>query len=373
MNAMKKTSVIAVSFAAIATVLMPSCGGNEGWSIKGTVNGGSGEKIALQGFNNNRWYTIDSLTVADNGSFKYVSATPAAYPDVFRLSLNGSSIYFPVDSIDAITLTAEASSFSSGYRIAGSASADRFMKVDSLINAAISAVGEEAAATDSLLKRRLTEIVLADDQLITAYYIINKRIADRPFFDPTLRRDRSVIGAVAQAFASKRPDDPRAQSLRDIFIQAKAEADPTTVSTTTIEVPESGLAADITAYDNKGVMHSLHEVASKGNVVLLSFTSYDLESSPAYNVILADLYKKYHDRGLEIFQISFDSDEVEWKQSAVNMPWITVWNSPADGTANLVNYNVGVLPLTYVIDRNGDLRTRVMDPTTLDSEVAKFI
>lgn len=368
-----KSTLLSASMPVMTALLVASCGGRQGWSVEGTVDGGAGQKIALQGFNNDRWYTIDSLSISDNGSFGYTSAAPAAYPEVLRLSLGDECIYFPVDSVDEIVVTANAASLTSGYRIAGSRSAALFMETDSLIRATIMSKGETDALTDSLLKRRLTEIVLADDDMITAYYIINKQISGHPLFDLSRRSDRAVIGAVAQGFASKRPDDPRTQTLRDIFIRAKLASDPESATQATIEVPETGLAADITAYDNRGTKHSLHEVASKGNVVLLSFTRYDLESSPAYNVILADLYKKYHDRGLEIFQIAFDPDEAEWKQSAVNMPWIAVWNSQSDGADNLVNYNVGALPMTFVIDRNGDLRSRIADPTKLEAEVTKFI
>lgn len=363
-----------ISLAALAALtILSGCSKSDGWYVEGTITDGAGKKIALQGFNNNNWYTIDSLSVADNGKFSYRSATPAPYPEVLRLSLDGHSIYFPIDSVSAIEISATADGFAGGYKISGTPSAARFMTVDSLIAATAAAKGEAAARTDSLLKRNLTEIILADNELITAYYIINKRVAGHPLFDPAVPSDLRVIGAVAQSFATNRPDDPRTSYLRDLFIKAKSKTSPSLVNTTTIEVPETGLGPDIKGYDNNGKEHSLHATAAKGGVVLLSFTDYGLESSPAYNVIMADLYKKYHDSGLEIFQVAFDPDETEWRRSASNMPWITIWNSPTDGSTSMVNYNVSVLPLTYVIDRNGDLRERITDPTKLDATVAKYL
>lgn len=368
---MSRKPIIASSLLAIA--VLSSCNDNKGWTVEGTVTGAEGRKIALQGFNNTYWYTIDSLPVDRSGSFSYRSATPSHYPEVYRLSLDGSDIYFPVDSVSRITIKADASAFSRNYSLSGTESARRFVKADSMIAAAIAAKGEKAAATDSLLKRNLTKLVINDNEMITAYYIINKRIAGRPLFDPASSRDLAVIGAVAQNFATNNPDDPRTAMLRNLYLSAKAVSRPGLVETQNIDVPESGLPSDIKSFDNKGVEHSLYETASKGNVVLLSFTAYDLDNSPAYNVILADLYKKYHDRGLEIFQVAFDADEAQWKQSAINLPWITVWNSPEDGSRAVINYNVNVLPLTYIIDRSGDLRIRITDPTTLDAEISKII
>lgn len=369
---MSRKSIIAASLASL--LAFTSCNNDKGWVVEGIVKGAEGQKIALQAFNNSYWYTIDSLDIASNGSFKYASATPAPYPEVYRLSLDGSDIYFPVDSVSKIQIKADASSFSTGYSLSGTESARRFAQADSMIVAVITAKGEQAAASDSLLKRNLTQLLLNDDKLITAYYIINKRIGGKAIFDPTDNRDLAVIGAVAQNFITNSPEDPRTALLRNIYISAKAAQTPASAtSTQTIQIAESGLPYDIRSFDNKGVEHSLFEAASKGNVVLLSFTSYNLENSPAYNLILANLYKKYHDKGLEIFQVAFDNDEAQWKQSAVNLPWITVWNSPEDGNLTMINYNVNVLPLTYIIDRSGAIDSRVTDPTTLDAELAKKI
>ncbi len=370
---MKLKSIIIASLTISASIL-GSCSGPKGWSVSGTIAGAAGQKVALQAFNNNNWYTIDSINISSGGNFEYDAASPSVYPEVLRLSLDGSNIYFPVDSVSHISVKADAASFSRGYTLEGSEAALRFAEIDAMIADAVASMGENAAATDSLLKRNLSQIILSSGEPIAAYYIINKRIAGRPLFDPANRRDLAVIGAVAQAFDANMPDDPRTVTLRNLFLSAKISANPERYeSPNTIEVTESGLTADIKAYDNKGAEHSLYDVASKGNIVLLSFTNYTLDASPAYNVILADLYKKYRDRGLEIYQLAFDSDEAEWKQSAVNLPWITVWNAPEDGSATLINYNVSVLPLTYIIGRDGVLRTRVTDPTTLDAEIAKII
>lgn len=368
-----KLKKLFVAPLAVALIAGSSCSDNKNWSVSGTIAGASGQKVALQAFNNNNWYTIDSILVSSDDSFEYRSATPAVYPEVLRLSLNGESIYFPVDSVSRLTFRADASNFASRYSITGSEAALRFVEIDSLIRSAVAAKGETVAASDSLLKRQLSQIILTSGQPIAGYYIINKRIGNSPIFDPSIKRDLAIIGAVAQSFDSNMPDDPRTTILRNIFLSARVAANPDIVEANTIEIPETGLSADIKAYDNKGVEHSLYDVTSKGNVVLLSFTDYELQGSPAYNVILADLYKKYHDRGLEIFQIAFDRDEAEWKQSAVNLPWITVWNAPEDGSAALISYNVSVMPLTYVIGRDGVLRSRVTDPTTLDKEIAKVL
>lgn len=146
---------------------------------------------------------------------------------------------------------------------------------------------------------------------------------------------------------------------------------PESTSQQIIEVPEAGFI-NIENYDDRGVRHSLAELAEKGKFIVLSFTAYGAETSVPYNAILNDIYTRYHDRGLEIFQIAFDSDEQTWKTVARNLPWITVWNSPADGASALVSYNVGAFPATFLIDRSGVIAARVTNPDDLAKEVAKY-
>ena len=115
--------------------------------------------------------------------------------------------------------------------------------------------------------------------------------------------------------------------------------------------------------------HSVSEAVRDNRVVLLNFTAYDQDYSPAYNKALNDLYQLYGSKGLQIYQIAFDQNEAEWKAACASLPWIAVWNSPADGADALVSYNVGALPVTFVI-RDGAITDRVVDPAELPRKVA---
>lgn len=305
-------------------VLAACTSGNHGWSVEGTVKDGEGRRMAIEAFNAGNWYAIDSVSIGRDGAFSYRAEAPAAIADVYRL-----------------------------------------------IAESVAARGPQGALTDSILKSKLNDIAIHDSTCIAAYYIINKNIGGRSLYDLSKRRDLSIVGAVAQRFTDNRPDDARTQWLTAIFLKARQLYNPQ-AGGLSMQVQESGLI-DIVRYDNKGHEQSLAAIAGKGHPVVLSFTSYDLESSPAYNVVLADLRGKYAANGLEIYQIAFDADEVEWKQKADNLPWITVWNSPVDGTDVLMKYNVGALPVAFVIDGEGVIRERVIDPAKLDAAVAKVL
>lgn len=345
-----------------ALLLSASCAGTPGWEVSGDIYGAENSRVALESFNNGSWYVVDSIEVGSNGQFAYRAPEPAHYPEIMRLTLDGRSIYFPVDSVDRISLTTSRADFGVKYNLTGTADADAVRQLDSIIAA--------APAVDHKLKRTLLSHALKAPSVITAYYLVNKSVGGKPLFDLADRSDARLYGAVAQRFATERPDDPRAEYLRLAFLSAQRAQRPSTV--TEIEVPETGLF-EISRYDERGNRRSLAETAGKGGVTVLSFTSYALENSPAYNVALNEVWEKYHDHGLEIYQIAFDADETAWRQTARNLPWTTVWNSTTDGSAPLARYNVGVLPTTFVIDRTGTLRARVTDLSRLDAEVSKLM
>ena len=354
-----------IGSATIALLLGTSCSGNDGWSIRGKVDGlADGQKLALEANNGSSWYVVDSIEPRSEGKFTYESQTPALYGDIMRLTLPGKgSVYFPVDSVDAITLTAAADNFGTGHTLAGTSKAQCFSSIDSIV--------ANTADIDDI-QRKLIGFITSDTTGIVSYYAINKAKGNSPVFNPKEYNGNRAYGAAAQVFATYQPQDRRGEALKKAFLEGRIAMGRINPVQNVIEVPESGLI-DIVRFDNKGMEHSLTKLAEKKGVIVLSFTDYSNASSPAYNALLYDIYNKYHGNGLEIYQLSFDADEVSWKQAADNLPWITVWNAPTDGAGVLMQYNVGAVPLTYVIGRDGEIKERISNPANIEKTVQKYL
>lgn len=356
-----RNNSIAVALLAAAAV---ACSGPKGWEIKGTVEGlEGGTSLAIEANNAGRWYTLDSVKVDKAGKFDYRSGEPAPSADILRVTLPGKgSVYFPVEGTDAVTLEATAATFGTGHRLSGTDLAATIGAVDSIV-----------AATPSIqdLQRKLTGFILSDTTGIVAFYTVGKSVDGRPVFDPAENFGNRIYGAAAQVYAHYNPLDPHGDALKAAYFAGRQALGKAPMpEETVIEAEETGVI-EIARHNYKGELRSLAETASKGNVVLLSFTAYNIPASPAYNAILNDIYSLYHDKGLEIYQIAFDPDEVEWKEAARNLPWITVWNSETDGQSVLAAYNVGALPMTFIIERSGELGERVIDPAQLTKAVGK--
>ena len=357
------------SAALLDTLLSISfaCKRDTQWQIKGEIKDAPGELLCLEASHNGNWYTLDSLRLGKDGKFNFKQ--PAAQnPGIFRLTLNGRSAYFPIDSADNMTFVANAAAFDNDYVISGTQGAEDFTTVNRILAAA-----GNAAATDTALKRNLSNIILSNPSGNAAYYIINRRLPNgSPLFDPNKKEDRRIIGAVANAFNEKRPTDPRTDYLKNLYISSQRNNATDGLSMhDTLTVNELNFI-DIDLLNENGKPEKLSSTVEKGPT-LLNFTVYTADFSPALNLELGKIYEKYAPKGLQIYQVGFDSDEFQWRQSAKNIPWTTVFNSPKDGGKYLQYYNVTTLPVTFLIDKNGELVERITDPTEIEAAVKRYM
>lgn len=357
---------------AIVTIVLLVCGcsNRDEFKVKGNIEGANKKTLFLEAPVNGRWYILDSVKTSANGDFIIVRKAPR-YPEIYRLRFNEKYIYFPIDSIDNIDINSTVSDFSTAYTLSGSDNAVKIMNVDKKVTGLLIPGNKDEIIKVEDIKRELTNQVLANPSSIVAYYIINKYIGDVPLFDPENGADLKIIGAVANAFNTYKPKDPRTAYLVNILLEGQ-RARRASIGVDTVYIEETPLI-DIKLEDNKGIDHNLRKVASKGDVVILNFTLYTAEQSPLYNKILSDVYTKYRSRGVEIFQIAYDSDEFSWKTAAENLPWITVYDPSGPQSKNLTSYNVGSLPMIFIINRKGEISERVTDVTKLDDIIQKYL
>lgn len=369
---MRLQSILSAATVAIVAVATLSSCSDKKWKAEGTVAGGEGKELVLEAPNGRGgWYATDTISVDRHGKFT-VKGVPAGHPEVYRLTLGGESLYFPIDSLEAVTITADASHFGNNYTVAGSESAEKMQEINDLIAKVVKTDGEQAVAYDPTLKRALAEAILRDPAGIVAYYTIFRKVGNTQLFDTSSRSDLKLIGAVANAYAQHRPNDPRTEFLTNLYISNHKKLSVNTAPTDTImaqiiHVPE------ISLLDAQGKTRSLTAEASKGKVMVVNFTAYSAEGSPALNVELARIYNAHKSQGFEIYQVSVDDDEFFWKKAAKNLPWITVYNSPKSGAENLLRYNVSAIPATFIINRNGELVERIDDITRLESAVQRYL
>lgn len=358
-------SAKSIIYTLSAASLLAACSGTEKWSVDGNVNGAADKTIYLEVAHNGNWAVIDSASIGSDGSFNIKAPRPA-YPEIYRLTIDGRSAYIPVDSTETLTLEATLDNFDNGYTVAGSPSADKLTAINRRVNQAVAA-GSKISG-DSALKRDVANLLQNDWGGIVAYYAINKSVGSEALFDPSNSFDRRVINAVANIYTSQSPDDPRTALLKNMSLTNRMM-----YGTSRQMKVEETLFPEIELNDQHGNPRSLTKEWEKGRVIVLNFTVYGAKESPAFNMALANLYRQYKDLGLEIYQVACDDDEYLWLDAAKNIPWISVYNLPSKAGNALLRYNVSSVPTTFVISRDGQSLQRVDDIDKLTSTVAKFI
>lgn len=351
--------------AAILLSVTASCSKSNQWNLSGNVKDApENTTLIVEASQNGRWYPLDTIKTDANGDFK-VDREAAAHPGIYRLRMADKVIYFPIDSIDAIAINTTMAAFDTDFHLSGTPEAEMMEAVDKRLMDAASKRSAQDVVSDSLLKRELGRKLLANPSGIVAYYIINKQIDGRQLFNPSDKFDNRIIGAVANAYADSRPNDPRTEYLRKLYISGRPAA------VRNIEAAEVPMF-DIRLFDRKGQEQSLTETAKAHKVVVLNFTTYSAPESTPFNNELHKIWKQHEGQGLAIYQVSVSDEEPFWRSAAANLPWISVYQSATADATPILNYNVAVLPTTYII-ANGEIKERVEDITRLNTTVSKYL
>ena len=384
---MKHISKLAAVVLAALTVA--SCNNNK-FTVEGQISGAKDsvlyfENVGIEGIN-----VLDSVKLSDNGDFSFSEAANQA-PEFYRLRIADQIINVSIDSTETVQIKGEYPGMASNYTVSGS---DNCSKIREL------ALKQMDLQTKAIALQSNTElgIVKANDSIMTlinaykedvkreyiykepfkayAYFALFQAIGNYLIFNPrTNKDDIKAFAAVATSWDTYYPHAERGQNLHNIAIEGMknqriVEAQNADIQIDANKVQEAGVL-NISLLDNKGQQRNLTDL--KGQVVLLDFHIFAMENSPARILELREIYNKYHAQGLEIFQVSLDSDEHFWKQQTAALPWISVRDEDGVNSQRLLLYNVQAVPDFFLIDRGNNLVKRAAQIKDLEAEIKKLL
>lgn len=368
----------------VVSLVLAACKRQADFTVEGVVSGADGQVMYLENVGVSSVETLDSVRLTAAGEFRFERPRPA-YPDFYRLRLNNQLINFSIDSTETISFVADAETFATSYRVEGSENckaiknitlaqldanqaigrARRAYEADQLADTAYARQVEEAVGAYKEVARRY---IYSAPMSAAAYFALFQQIDGLLLFDLYDKEDSKAYGAVATSLDHFYPESPRAKHLYNLALQSiKVIRSQRPVNLDNVEREEVGYV-DIELPDIQGVNQKLSALAP-GNIVLLNFTAYMSEWSPALNMALGELYVEYHDKGLEVYQVSLDGDVHFWKNAASNLPWTCVRDPQTVYSQVAALYNVKQLPVIFVLDRSGNLVKRVDDMKNLAAEV----
>lgn len=371
-------------FLGAIAVAVTSCNHRQ-FTVEGDVTEADGQTLYLESLASGQPVILDSVRLDGKGAFQFKQEAPQ-YPEFYQLRLNGALVHFAIDSTETLSFSAQAADFADGYELTGSDEctkmrivADESGKLKRRINELNHAVAVNSDQVDTLraqaiqalseYKEKMLNLVLENPTSATSYYIVFQEINGEKIFDPYDAKDRRLIAAVATGFDSRYPESPRTKQLKEMTLAAiAAERAARQNKAMNIEAQATSYI-NVELYDQLGRRQTLSDLVKSNQVVLLSFTAYQTDYSPAYNMKLAELYKKYKGRGLEIYQVSLDADEQAWKVAADNLPWICVRDPQSVYSRNAATYNVKKLPTCFVIDKNEGIVKRIEKVGEIESAI----
>ena len=385
---MKKMMKRIVLAALLIGGMLSACKEEKVFQVKGMISSAAGDTLYLEHRGLAGTEVLDSAILKKEGSFTFQQPSPQN-PEFYQLRIGNQIAVFVVDSVETLKISADASDLYHSFTVADSPVNDQLKEVDALVMRTANTIANldnqhkaksmddmtYLAQLDSALndyKAAISRIILGNPGSAAAYYAVFQKINDYLIFDPYNKRDYAMFGAVATSWNRYYPDTERTKHLYEFTMNAlKVRRQQEQQEKLLQNIPvttETGLP-DVVLQDVSGKKIALSSL--KGKVVLLDFVVYNADFSPKHNMELNRIYQQNKSRGFEIYQISFDSDEHFWKVSADNLPWITV-RDPQSVNARLLSvYNVREIPTAFIIDRKGDVVSRIEDYAKLSDELRK--
>lgn len=393
--------------AAAALLMLASCTNDKGTvSISGTVNEGKGEKLALMHLSGNNPVLVDTITLSDDGAFKFKPAVEKGGPDLFCLVLGNQTIPVISDTLQTpIVIKANKEKFATTYQVEDSLNNvlreavgygnDLRRNILNLTNQRRSNAISQVAYSDSLQtlisnykSSMLDKYIFKDPASPVSYYVLFETVSGLKVFDPMDNRDNRAYGAVANLWLHTYPNSSRTAFLEQLAkeglaarLQAKRELQRTD-SLLQHAVQEEASFVDLSLIGTNDTPVAFSTVNGGGHITLLDFTAYYIsEASVPHNETLSKIYNRYKASGIKIYQVCMDADVNFWKVSASNLPWTVVRdtellfddNGMVQYSAAAALYNVNNIPTTFIMGRDGTVVSRIEDDSKLEAAVAKVM
>lgn len=132
-------------------------------------------------------------------------------------------------------------------------------------------------------------------------------------------------------------------------------------------------APAFSAPNPEGKMISLKE--SLGKVTIIDFWASWCGPCRKENPNVVNLYKDFHDKGLNIISVSLDKDLVKWKEAIAkdNLTWTHVSNLKFWDDPIAVLYNIKSIPATLILDEKGNIIARDLRGEELRTKISSLL
>jgi peroxiredoxin len=359
----------------------------DGFTVEGTITNGSGKELVLSKLTTQKVIPVDTVKLDEKGNFKFTGH--ASSPDFYILSISQNEyINLLIDSMQQITVNADASKFTDSYTVKGSPDSqllkelyDRLAKtvgeIDSLgiifrtmqteknADSLRAAINPKLINSVSLLNKDTKKFIDANPNSLATLIALSLSVAERtPVL--TLPEDMAYYEKVDKTLTAKYPNNEAVKSLHSYLEQVKGGQSQPGVVSVGQEAPE----IDLPTPEGKNLKLS----SLRGNYVLLDFWAAWCRPCRGENPNLVANYAKYKAKGFKIFQVSLDQTAEAWKQAiaADKLNWNHVSDLQYWNAAPAKVYGVQSIPANFLLDPEGKVIATDLRGEQLGAALAKI-
>lgn len=371
-------------FAVIAmTFALTACQQSK-VDINGRFVGSDAEMVYLEQTTTLEQKLIDSVKLAEDGSFKLKIEDASSTPALYNIIYNGDRVPLLLSAGEKVTINA-AGNILRNYTIEGSQESmlvhsfnkeyiEGVIKLNEILSKYTSQdlskeeqldIAKQYTQLRNEIKRAQLRFIIEHKENIAAVYALYQRLPnDQHLFNG----DSDVIyyRTVADGIEQNYPNSPYLTILRSQIARMDAQLN-LLAEMKTVNFPE------IAMQDMYGDTQRLSSL--EGKVILLHFWSSTVGNSNAMNADLKEIYAKYKEQGFEIFQVAVDTSKALWINAVQEqkLPWISVSDLLGEASPTLGAYNITNLPANFLIDREGNIVGKNLAGDKLDAEIKKLI
>ena len=355
-------------FAAVA-LMAASCGRTA--RIEGVVADAPSSKLVVKALDINRYQVLDTVATDASGRFTYNVEVKEGQPEFVYVYRNDAKIAsLLLTEGDKVKVTADTLG---NWSVEGSEESVKLAQVEAEHAAAMTAMlsADQSGLVKEYVKyyRSRVKYVMSNPYSLTVIPVLYQTLGDGlPVFGQ--QTDAIHFANAADSLATVYPESKYVKALRKEADKRLGYMD----IANRIEAASRVDYLDIELPDIKAQKVKLSETHSK--LTLVYFWTATDAAQKMFNLdVLAPVYKEFHDKGFEIYQVSLDADKGLWAKvvKEQNLPWVNVCDSRGVASNYVYLYNISKLPAAYIIGADGLASSAFSDAESLRKIVRKAL
>lgn len=378
--------IVAVLFAVF---FVAGCSKKEDqFTVSGRVTHAEGKTLYFEELLVASTKPLDSVKLKSDGDFKFKGKTgkPAFY--LLRLSQN-QHITLLIDSLEQLVVEADAANFHRSYSVQGSPGSvqvkilndhwyqtrKKLDSLQSLMNMSgtspdfVSRSAEWSQMYDSVKQKQVEfsrKFVMENPFSMASVLAVYQKFDDSEY----IIKDLHTLRVAASALNTIYPNSNHVKALYNNTIELMKEEQSAKMRQIIRERGEN--SPDIVLPNPEGKEVALSSL--RGKVVLLQFWSANDRNSRIQNEALVEAYRKYKNKGFEIYQVSVDDNRIEWVDAIDQdkLSWINVGDMEGSSRATM-NFNIQSIPYNYLLNSEGEIIAQNLIGPRLDRTLSELL